>query len=148
MEQLADFMKVALADTVAFKHKAQQYHWNVEGEHFAEYHTFLGELYNEVDGAIDTLGELIRTIDVDAPYSLQRLLPLTTIEEGDIAPVDEVMMKNLYNDNNKVLASLMKAYKEAERYSEYGVSNFVQDRIQAHKKHQWMLRSITKETEE
>lgn len=147
MDQLIEFLKVALADTVAFKHKAQQYHWNVEGERFVSFHSFLGELYQEVDGAIDPLGELIRTVDSYAPYSLVRLVPLTTIGEGDIAPNDMVMMQTLYLDNNKVLASLTRAYNEAERYSEFGVSNFLQDRIQAHKKHQWMLRSITKEAE-
>lgn len=147
MDQLIELLKVALADTVAFKHKAQQYHWNVEGPDFPMYHAFLGDIYEEVDGAIDTLGELIRTLDAYAPYSLSRLSPLTTIGEGDIAPTAEVMMMTLYNDNNKVLSSLTKAYNEAERYSEFGVSNFIQDRIQAHKKHQWMLRSITKGSE-
>lgn len=148
MDQLIELLKVALADTVAFKHKAQQYHWNVEGNDFPMYHAFLGKIYEEVDGAIDTLGELIRTLDAYAPYSLSRLAPLTTIGEGDIAPDAMVMMMSLYNDNNKVLASLMSAYNEAERFSEYGVSNFIQDRIQAHKKHQWMLRSTLKGEEQ
>lgn len=147
MDQLIEFLRVALADTVAFKHKAQQYHWNIEGKDFPQYHGFLGDLYGEVDGAIDTLGELIRTLDAFAPYSLVRLVPLTTIAEGDIAPAASVMMMTLYQDNSKVLASLIKAYNEAERFSEFGVSNFLQDRIQAHKKHQWMLRSITKEAQ-
>jgi DNA-binding ferritin-like protein len=43
-----------------------------------------------------------------------------------------------------LLASLYKAYDEAEKESSLGISNHLQDRIEAHEKHAWMLRSITK----
>ena len=148
MEELVQQMKVYLADNVSFGMKTQQYHWNVEGDDFPQYHDFLGDLYTEVDGAIDSIGEFIRTLDAYAPLSPRRISELTSIEETDVAPEAMVMMRNLYNDNNKVLNSLMTAYRLAERYSEIGLSNFLQDRVTAHKKHQWMLRSIIKREEQ
>jgi len=148
MEELIQQMKVYLADNVAFGMKAQQYHWNVEGDDFPQYHTFLGNLYEEVDGVIDQVGEYIRTLDAYAPLSFRRLLELTSIEDTDVAPEAMVMMRNLYSDNEKVMSSIMEAYRLAERYNELGLSNFLQDRIAAHKKHQWMLRSILKEEQE
>jgi DNA-binding ferritin-like protein len=54
------------------------------------------------------------------------------------------MLQNIKNDNDKFLATLVVAYDEAEKASEFGVSNYIQDRIQAHEKHAWMLRAITK----
>jgi starvation-inducible DNA-binding protein len=128
--------------------KAQQYHWNVEGDDFPQYHTFLGNLYEEVNSVTDQIGEHIRTLDAYAPLSFRRLLELTSIEETDVAPGRMVMIRNLYSDNNKVLSSIMEAYRLAERYNELGLSNFLQDRITAHKKHQWMLRSILKEEQQ
>ena len=148
MEELVQQMKVYLADNVAFGMKAQQYHWNIEGADFPQYHEFLGELYEEVDGVIDNIGEFIRTLDSYAPLGPRRIAELTTIAEAEIAPAPMVMMRNLYNDNNTVISTIMEAYRLAERYSEIGLSNFLQDRIVAHKKHQWMLRSITKGTEQ
>lgn len=147
MEELIQQMKVYLADNVTFGMKAQQYHWNVEGDDFPQYHSFLGDLYEEVDGVIDQIGEYIRTLDAYAPLSPRRMLELTSIEDGDVAPEGMVMMRVLYNDNNKVLSSLTEAYRLAERYNELGLANFLQDRMSAHKKHQWMLRSILKEEE-
>lgn len=147
MEELIQQMKVYLADNVAFGMKAQQYHWNVEGDDFPQYHEFLGNLYEEVDGVIDNIGEFIRTLDAYAPLSPRRISELTSIGETDIAPDAMVMLRNLYNDNSMVINTIMEAYRLAERYSEIGLSNFLQDRIVAHKKHQWMLRSILKGTD-
>jgi starvation-inducible DNA-binding protein len=148
MEELVQQMKVYLADNVAFGMKAQQYHWNIEGADFPQYHEFLGDLYEEVDGVIDNIGEFIRTLDAYAPLGPRRIAELTSITDAEIAPNAMVMMRNLYNDNNMVINTIMEAYRLAERYSEIGLSNFLQDRIVAHKKHQWMLRSITKGTEQ
>ena len=147
MEELIQQMKVYLADNVAFGMKAQQYHWNVEGDDFPQFHTFLGGLYEEVDGVIDPIGEFIRTLDAYAPLSPRRMAELTSIDDTDPAPDAMVMIRNLYNDNGKVMSSIMEAFRLAERYNEVGLSNFLQDRIAAHKKHQWMLRSILKREE-
>ena len=147
MEELIQQMKVYLADNVTFGMKAQQFHWNVEGDDFAQHHEFLGNLYSEVDGVIDQIGEFIRTLDAYAPLGPRRIAELTTIEEADVAPRAMVMMRTLYNDNTKVLQSITEAYRLAERYNELGLANFLQDRMAAHKKHQWMLRSILKDEE-
>lgn len=147
MEELIQQMKVYLADNVTFGMKAQQFHWNVEGDDFAQHHEFLGNLYGEVDGVIDQIGEFIRTLDAYAPLGPRRIAELTTIEEADVAPRAMVMMRTLYNDNTKVLQSITEAYRLAERYNELGLANFLQDRMAAHKKHQWMLRSILKDEE-
>lgn len=148
MEELIQQMKVYLADNVTLGMKAQQYHWNLEGDDFPQFHEFFGDFYEEVDGVIDNIGEFIRTLDAYAPLTPRRIAELTTLsEEGDIAPAQMVMVRNLYNDNNKIINTIMEAYRLAERYSEIGLSNFLQDRIVAHKKHQWMLRATLKGTE-
>lgn len=143
-EQLADQLKVCLADSFTFYLKAHNYHWNVEGPDFYEFHQFFGEIYQEVYGAIDTLAEQIRTLDVYAPGTLNRLKQLTSVVEDEGLPSPVVMSRNLFNENNKVLASLMSGYKMAEEMGELGISNFLQDRIQAHQKHSWFLRSVGK----
>ncbi len=148
MDELIQQMKVYLADNVALGMKAQQYHWNVEGASFPQYHDFLGDLYQEIDGVIDNIGEYIRTLDAYAPLGPRRIAELTSITDMEIAPNAMVMMRNLYNDNNMVINTIMEAFRLAERYSEVGLANFLQDRIAVHKKHQWMLRSILKGTEQ
>ncbi len=147
MEELIQQIKVVLADTVTFGMKAQQYHWNVEGDDFPQHHLFFQKLYEEVNGAVDLIGEQIRTLDAYAPLSPARIAELTSINDTDPAPPVMNMYMNLYNDNNNVLSSLMEGYRLAEQFSEYGISNIIQDRITAHKGHLYMLRSVLKQEE-
>lgn len=141
---LADTLKQTLSDTYVLYFKAHSFHWNVEGSDFAQYHEFIGSFYSEVYGSIDTIAELIRTLDVYAPVSLSRLIDLSSITESDVIPDARNMLTQLKSDNDRYLAQLVKTYNEAEQSSEFGISNFLQDRIQAHEKHAWMFRAITK----
>ena len=141
---LLDELKKVHADAFTFYLKAHYYHWNVEGPNFPQYHDFLQNLYQEVFASVDTLAELIRTLDSYAPGTLTRLKELTSIEETDDVPDGITMMSRLLQENNILRASLLTAYRTAESTGEVGISNFLQDRIQAHEKHAWMLRSILK----
>lgn len=142
---LADSLKTVLSDTFVLYFKAHSYHWNVEGPDFEQYHSFLGNFYESVFAEVDTIAELIRTLNVYAPTSLTRLQALTTIDESqEVIPSGLGMMSSLKADNDKLLATLYAAYKEAEEASELGISNALQDLITAHEKHSWMLRSFGK----
>lgn len=143
-KELTEALKVALADTFAFYLKAHNFHWNVTGPNFSEYHKFLGDLWEETFGAIDMIAEGIRTLDAFVPGSFSRYKELATIEDELKIPTAEEMIKKLSADNQKVLASLQTAYDIAEKNKKHGISNFIQDRITAHEKHGWMLRSFTK----
>lgn len=141
---LADDMKVALADTFAFYLKTHNYHWNVEGPNFSEYHAFLNGLYDEVWLAVDAIAEHIRTLDTYVPGSFSRFKELSSIEDELKIPNAATMMSRLEADNKKLIASLTKAQKAAEEAGKVGIANFFQDRIDIHEKHGWMLRAFTK----
>lgn len=141
MDELIEQMKVVLADTVAFYQKTHQFHWNVEGSDFYMYHLLFERIYTEVYGAVDGIGEQIRAIQGYAPYGPQRISQLTTLSDAGSPTECMVMIRALYSDNQKVMSTLMSAYKLAERYNEIGLSNFLQDRYNAHKTHQYFLRS-------
>jgi len=141
---LIDELKKVHADAFTFYLKAHFYHWNVEGPNFPQYHDLLQNLYQEVFTSVDTLAELIRTLDSYAPGTLTRFKELTSIEETDDVPDAKTMMTRLLQENNILRASLLTAYTTADTTGEVGIANFLQDRIQAHEKHSWMLRSIIK----
>jgi starvation-inducible DNA-binding protein len=138
---LVDKLKVVLANTFTMYMKTHGYHWNVIGSDFPQYHDFFGDLYAEVHGAVDDIAEQLRQINSFAPGSLQRMKELTELEEDDLVPNAAKMVVNLIAANDKVLSSLIECYEMAEEAKEYGLSNFLQDRITAHKKHGWMLKA-------
>ena len=141
MEQLLERMKVLLATNFSFYLKLHFFHWNVTGPNFPQYHQFFGDLYEEVFAANDKIAEQIRAIKGFAPGSLTRFMDLTTIKDQvDVVPAEQ-MLSIAIQDNDKVIEVLTQAFLAAEQSAEHGLSNFLQDRIDIHKKHAWMLRA-------
>jgi starvation-inducible DNA-binding protein len=144
METLVEMMKKVLADTFAMYLKSHNYHWNVEGPNFPQYHDFFGNLYQELHGAVDTIAEQIRALDSYAPGSFSRFMELTEIEDELNVPLGTDMARKLSTDNEKVLNTLNVTFKLAEQFDQQGLMDFLAGRIDTHKKHAWMLRSISK----
>ena len=137
-------MRKVLADTFAMYLKAHNYHWNVEGSNFPQYHEFFGNLYEELHDAVDPIAEEIRSLDAYAPGSFSRFLELTDIEDELSIPTGIEMAVRLSTDNEKVLTTLNVAFKLANQLDKQGLADFIAGRIDTHNKHGWMLRSIAK----
>lgn len=144
METLIEIMRKVLADTFAMYLKSHNYHWNVEGPNFPQYHEFFGNLYEELHGAVDPIAEEIRSLDAYAPGSFSRFLELTEIEDETNVPMAREMALKLLRDNDIVLNTLNVAFKLADQFDRQGLADFLAGRIDIHNKHAWMLRSITK----
>ena len=145
MEEITNPLKVAFADTYALYVKAQNYHWNVEGPMFPMYHEFFGNIYEEVGGAIDRFAEEIRAQKSYAPASFGRFNELSTIEDESLIQLLPItMVTNLFEDNNRVLASLQLARDAADKYNQNGLVNFLEERLDQHNKHAWMLKASMK----
>lgn len=143
MEQLTEQLKVLLASVFSLSLKAQNYHWNVTGPNFAEYHDFFGKFYEEVGGSVDGIAELIRTLGSYTPGSLSRFSELTEIEDELTIPDPAIMFVRLTRDNTIIITLLYRARAYADELGQYGVVNFLEDRITIHEKHAWMLKSFS-----
>lgn len=144
MDELIKAAKIGFASTFSFYLKAHNFHWNVEGSDFLEYHDLFGKIYEEVYGSIDDYAEKIRALGSYVPASYTRLSMITQIEdETSILPKDS-MLQELLADNEKLIKILKLVYDLAEQNGEHGFSNFLAERMDAHKKHGWMLRSSLK----
>jgi starvation-inducible DNA-binding protein len=144
MEEITNPLKVAFADTYALYVKAQNYHWNVEGPMFPMYHDFFGKIYEEVGGAIDQFAEEIRAAGAYAPSALRRFAELSSIEDEVLIIGASQMVATLFADNAKVLGSLTIARNAADNAAARGLVNFLEERLDVHQKHAWMLRSTMK----
>ena len=142
MEELVEYMKRVLGSSFALYLKAHNYHWNVTGPDFAQYHEFLGDLYEEIHGSIDTTAEEIRKLGSFAPGSFARFAQLSVVQDEVNIPAAQQMMSNLAADNDKVIAVLYQAREAAEQANKAGTLNYLEARIDAHEKHAWMLKAF------
>ena len=143
---LADSLKTLLATEYAFSIKAQNFHWNTEGPDFAQMHEFFGELYEEVyDGSIDKTAEYIRALGEYSPGSFERFSELSIISGQTKIPRTRLMIEELLANNGQLLDLLNETFQVATQENQQGIANFIAERIDAHQKHAWMLRSFLKD---
>lgn len=141
MEQLIKEMKVSLATVFSFYLKAHNFHWNVTGPDFMEYHDFFGTIYETVFASVDTYAEHIRALDTFAPGSYARFSELSLIKDETNVPSTAMMVNKLQKDNDLLLAQIYKAADLAESMKERGLLNFLEGQIDYHEKLNWMLKS-------
>jgi len=137
-------LKTAFASEYAFAIKAQNFHWNCEGPLFYQLHLLFERIYEEVYGSIDTFAEQIRALQVYTPASLQKFSMLTAVDDENEVPPFEVMLRELLADSDKMAEIFRITFDMAEQHGDHGLSNFLADRQDAHKKHSWMLRASLK----
>lgn len=142
METLIQQMKVILGTNFGLYFKSHTYHWNVTGPDFVQYHEFLGDFYESVFDQTDLIAEKIRMLGAFAPTSLGRMLELSDIEDTDSIPTGRDMFAQLEKDNARFIFHLRAGIAAAESANEPAIGNFLQDLLDAHQKHQWMLRSL------
>lgn len=144
MDELVNKMNKLLATSFAMYLKAHNFHWNVEGDDFPQYHGFFGGIYEEVYGSIDTTAEQIRALGGYAKGSLTDYKELSTVRDQMTVPPLEEMVAILKRDNDSVIAVLNEVHDAATARKEYGLINYIEGRIDTHKKHGWMLRASMK----
>jgi len=146
MDELVKAMKIAFASENVYYVKASSFHWNIEGPNFPQYHELLNTIYNEVYNARDDFAENIRKLGSYALGSNSSYIKYSAIQESNEVPEPQAMLAELLADSEKIANFLKIVFDLAEQNGEHGLSNFIADRQDAHKKHAWMLRSTLKTT--
>ena len=141
---LADALKTLLASNFAYYLKAHQFHWNVEGPDFGELHKFFQEIYEDAYSAIDDIAEYIRYLDEYAPGSFERFAELSIVPGQVKIPRARLMIEELAANNQQLIELLNQCFESAAQERQEGIANFIGERLDAHGKHGWMLRSFLK----
>jgi starvation-inducible DNA-binding protein len=144
MDELIKAMKIAFASENVYYVKASSFHWNIEGSNFPQYHALLDTIYTEVYNARDGFAENIRKLGGYIPTSYHNLSMLTKIQDEDRVPSKDEMVQELLQDSERIQIVLKKNYDAAEAVGEHGLSNFLAERMDNHKKHAWFLRASLK----
>lgn len=138
-------LKTAFASEFSFYLKAHNFHWNIEGPLFYEHHLLLERIYTEVfENAIDQFAEHLRALGIYAPASLAKFSMLSKVEDENAIPEWSSMIQELLTDSDRMAEIFRITFDMAEQHGDHGLSNFLADRQDAHKKHSWMLRASLK----
>lgn len=141
MDKLQNALKIAFASEFSFYLKAHNYHWNVTGPAFPQLHDLFGKIYEEVYDSIDQFAEEIRSTGAFVPASYVKFSMISRIEDETTVPAAEEMLNNLLLDSDRMVKLLKICFDLATQAGEEGLADFLANRMDAHRKHSWMLRS-------
>ena len=130
-----------LADSYAIYLKTHGYHWNVRGPEFFTLHNLLEQQYRDLWEALDDIAERIRALGEFAPQGYSTFANLTSIKDGDPEKDAPAMLNELMRDHETVIATLRAATAVAEGDDDVATADLLTQRLTAHEKFAWMLRS-------
>lgn len=141
-ENVADKLKVLLADSYTLYLQTHNFHWNVTGPQFRDLHLMFEEHYTELATAVDEIAERIRTLGVFAPGTYKQFAELSHIEETDDIPSGSKMVAILTEGHEQVVRTCRDVLAVAQEADDESTASLVSDRMVLHEKTAWMLRSL------
>jgi starvation-inducible DNA-binding protein len=141
-QQIATGLSGLLADTYVLYLKTHNFHWNVTGPMFQTLHLMFETQYNELWLAGDLIAERIRAIGHFAPATYKEFSRLASIQEEEGVPAAEDMIRLLVQGPESAARTARAAFKVSEAANDAPTADLLTQRLQAHEKTAWMLRSL------
>jgi starvation-inducible DNA-binding protein len=141
---LSDNLKVLLASTQAFAIKTQNFHWNVEGSNFPQYHEFFNTLYEDVSATIDPIAEYVRVLGAYTPGSLSRYAELSIIQDQTKIPRAQLMFAESLQDCETMIQLVVEIFDIATGERQQGIANYMAELQDLYGKKAWFIHSTLK----
>jgi starvation-inducible DNA-binding protein len=140
--KIAAGLAKVLADTYSLYLKTHNFHWNVVGPMFNTLHLMFEAQYDELALAVDLIAERIRALGYPAPGSYSEFVRLTAIPETVGVPTAGEMVALLVSGHETVARTARAIFPVVDAASDESTADLLTQRMQAHEKTAWMLRSL------
>lgn len=116
-------------------------HVNTVGRNFASDHALLGGIYEDLQGQIDHIAELLRTLGEFMPRSIADILDQSHIMDDPVEGDSEELLSTVRDDIEHLRDCYAELITVAAEEGNEPISNYAQDRVLALNKQIWMLDS-------
>ncbi|HVT34554.1 MAG TPA: Dps family protein [Nevskiaceae bacterium] len=139
---IAEGLSRLLADEYTLYLKTHNFHWNVTGPMFNTLHLMFETHYNESALAVDQVAERIRSLGYPAPGTYKQYAELSSIDETDGVPEAMEMVRLLVKGHEACARTARGVFPAADAAQDEATADLLTQRMQAHEKTAWMLRSL------
>ena len=116
-------------------------HVNITGRNFASDHKLLQKTYEDLQGQIDTLGELLRTLKDYMPCDISEVIADSNLSTDAIEGTADELIEAGLEDLEYLATEHRELITIATEEGEDQIANYAQDRVLALEKHVWMYRA-------
>ena len=111
-------------------------------EQFQTLHLMFETQYTELALAVDLIAERIRSLGAPAPGSYREFGALSSVGEDDDRPDATEMIRRLVKGQETVARTARSVFPAVEHAHDEPTADLLTQRMQAHEKTAWMLRSL------
>lgn len=139
--ELIESLDQVLIDSQVFRQKAHTYHWNVRGPLFHNLHDFFGDIYEEMEDAVDEIAERVRTLGAFPTSDFSAYPERTNLSnpEPDSDMEAGLMISDLLTNNEEMIETLVKTEDVAKQHGNEAVLDFVVGRHDQHSIYHYKL---------
>jgi len=116
-------------------------HVNIMGRNFQSDHALLGGIYEELQGQIDIIAELLRSLQAFMPSDIADVVSGSSVSTMSMEGSADDLLYEVKSDLEQLKGCYIELMEIAEEEEHDEIANYAQDRILALAKHIWMLDS-------
>jgi len=136
---LVEALNGALADHLALYMKSKNFHWHVSGPRFRDLHLLFEEQATQILGLVDIIAERVRKNDAPTLTSIGSISAASNIADQDGKLDADAMIKELRDDNRKLLERLREVKEASEEAGDNATNGLVDDWIDEAEERVWFL---------
>lgn len=134
-------LQQVFADNFVAYYRSHVAHVNIMGRNFASDHKLLGKVYEDLQGQIDIIAELIRTLDEFIPCCIDDVLLATAMSDKPVEGSADELLSAVLEDLEQLKGCYEELMSVSEEEGHKEIANYAQDRILAIAKFEWMFKS-------
>ena len=117
-------------------YKSHASHVNVVGRHFVSDHELLNKIYDDLQDEIDSLGEILRTVDAFFPLTLSDVLDGSLVNDNLMPDYEDGVgyLTDVYDDLDILISTYQDLESAASSREDSHIANYAQDRVRTLKK--------------
>lgn len=141
-KEVAHMLNLLLADEFLLYIKTLNFHWNIHGAVFHDYHALFLEQYEKLLDISDAVAERVRQLGFPSFGTMAEFHHHTRLkEEPGKVPSSIHMITKLLHDHEAIIRQIREDIETTAKLGDMGTNNFLCDLIEKHEKIAWMLRA-------
>jgi len=139
-KDIAGAMNAILADAFALYLKTKNFHWNMSGPHFRDYHLLLDEQADQIYAMTDPIAERIRKVGGATLKSIGHIARTQRVLDNDADYVEpQDMLAELREDNKDFAARLREAHNICDEHRDIATASLIEVWIDETERRTWFL---------
>jgi starvation-inducible DNA-binding protein len=134
-------LQQVFADNFVAYFRSHVAHVNIVGRNFVSDHKLLQKIYEDLQGQIDTIAELLRSMDEFMPNQLSKVTDTSHIMDSPLDGDSDYLLTAVYDDIEHLKGCYEELIKVGNLEGYDHISNYAQDRVLQLSKFCWMLKS-------